>query len=98
MTDNDAPQTVISKDGTTIAFDQSGTGAAIIRIGGALEQRVMDSEPMQLATPLAQRFSVFQDNLRGHGDSTDTQPYAIEREIGDIDVLINVTRGSGDRA
>jgi len=54
-------RTVTSKDGMTIAFDQSGQGPAIILMGGAFEQRAMDSETAQLAALplLARRFTVF---------------------------------------
>ena len=74
---------VTSRDGTTIAFDQSGKGPALILVGGAFEQRAMDSETAQLAALplLAQHFTVFHYDRRGRGDSTDTQPYAVEREI-----------------
>ena len=37
-------RTVTSNDGTTIAFDQSGAGPALILVGGLFEQRAMDSE------------------------------------------------------
>ena len=89
-------RTVTSKDGTTIAFDQSGKGPAIILVGGAFEQRAMDSETAQLAALplLAQHFTVFHYDRRGRGDSTDTQPYAVEREIEDIEALINEAGGS----
>src|SRR5215211_746344 len=89
-------QKVTSKDGTTIAFDQSGTGPALILVGGMFEQRAMDSETAQLAAfpLLTQHFSVFHYDRRGRGDSTDTQPYAVEREIEDIDALIDVAGGS----
>jgi len=89
-------KTVTSKDGTTIAFDQSGTGPALILVGGMFEQRAMDSETAQLAAlPLmAQHFTVFHYDRRGRGDSTDTQPYAVEREIEDIEALIDVAGGS----
>ena len=89
-------RTVTSKDGTTIAFDQSGKGPAIILVGGAFEQRAMDSETAQLAALplLAQHFTVFHYDRRGRGDSTDTQPYAVEREIEDIEALINGAGGS----
>lgn len=88
-------QKVTSKDGTTIAFDQSGTGPALILVGGMFEQRAMDSETAQLAAfpLLAQHFTVFHYDRRGRGDSTDTQPYAVEREIEDIDALINAAGG-----
>jgi hypothetical protein len=79
---------VQSADGTTIAFDQLGKGPALILVGGALEQRAMDSETAQLAPLLAQHFTVLHYDRRGRGDSTNTQPYAVEREIEDIDALI----------
>src|SRR5215467_2352693 len=87
-------KTVQSADGTTIAFDQLGKGPALILVGGALEQRAMDSETAQLAPLLAQHFTVVHDARRGRGESTDTQPYAVEREIEDIDALITATGGS----
>lgn len=88
--------TVISKHGATIAFDQSGTGPALILVGGMFEQRAMDSETAQLAALplLAQHFTVFHYDRRGRGGSTDTQPYAVEREIEDIEALIDEAGGS----
>src|SRR5579859_5508213 len=87
---------VRSTDGTTIAFDQFGQGPALILVGGALEQRAMDSDTAQLAAHplLAQHFTVFHYDRRGRGESTDTQPYAVEREIEDIEALINEAGGS----
>jgi pimeloyl-ACP methyl ester carboxylesterase len=83
-----------SADGTTIAFDQLGKGPALILVGGALEQRAMDSETAQLAPLLAQHFTVLHYDRRGRGESTDTQPYAVEREIEDIAALITEAGGS----
>lgn len=91
---NTLQQTVSSKDGTTIAFDKLGAGPAIILVGGALEQRAMDSETAQLAAQLVQHFTVFHYDRRGRGDSTDTKPYAVEREIEDIEALIDEAGGS----
>ncbi len=70
---------VISKDGTAIAFDQSGEGAAIILVSGAFTDR---SQPtmVQLAALLASHFTVFNYDRRGRGESGDTVPYAVERE------------------
>jgi pimeloyl-ACP methyl ester carboxylesterase len=89
-------RTVTSRDGTTIAFDHLGKGPALILVGGAFEQRAMDSETAQLAALplLAQRLTVIHYDRRGRGDSTDTQPYAVEREIEDIEALINDAGGS----
>jgi pimeloyl-ACP methyl ester carboxylesterase len=87
-------KTVQSADGTTIAFDTSGKGPALILVGGALEHRAMDLETAQLAPLLSELFTVFHYDRRGRGDSTDTQPYAVEREIEDIDALIAEADGS----
>ncbi len=85
---------VQSADGTTIAFDKRGKGPALILVGGALEHRALDSETAQLAPLLAEHFTVFHYDRRGRGDSTDTQPYAVEREIEDIEALITEAGGS----
>jgi pimeloyl-ACP methyl ester carboxylesterase len=82
--------TVNSKDGTIIAFDESGRGPAVIMIGGAMVQRAMDVS----ATQLPQHFRVFNYDRRGRGGSSDTQPFAVEREIEDIEALINEAGGS----
>jgi pimeloyl-ACP methyl ester carboxylesterase len=89
-------KTVTSKDGTTIAFEQSGEGPALILVGGAFEQRAMDSETAQLAALplLSQHFTVFHYDRRGRGDSTDTEPHAVEREIEDIEALIDEAGGA----
>jgi pimeloyl-ACP methyl ester carboxylesterase len=73
-----------SADGTPIAFDLSGQGPALILVTGALNTRASSS----LTACLAQHFSVFAYDRRGRGESGDTMPYAVEREIEDIDALI----------
>jgi pimeloyl-ACP methyl ester carboxylesterase len=79
---------VTSKDGTKIAFDESGKGPAVILVGGAFQHRAIDQNMAQLAAILASYFTVFHYDRRGRGDSGDTQPYAVEREIEDIEALI----------
>jgi pimeloyl-ACP methyl ester carboxylesterase len=88
--------TVTSKDGTTIAYDKTGQGPALILAGGMFEQRAMDSETAQLAAlPLmSQHFTIYHYDRRGRGGSTDTLPFAVEREIEDIDALITAAGGS----
>lgn len=87
-------KTVKSKDGTTIAFDQSGQGPVVILVDGALQYRAFDQGTAQLADCLSKDFTVIHYDRRGRGDSTDTQPYALEREIEDIEALIEHTGGS----
>lgn len=87
-------KTVKSKDGTTIAFDESGQGPVLILVDGALQYRAFDQGMKQLADLLSKQFTVIHYDRRGRGDSTDTQPYALEREIEDIEALIDYAGGS----
>jgi len=54
----------------------------------------MDPETAQLAALLAPHLTVFHYDRRGRGDSTDTRPSAVEREIEDIEALIDQAGGS----
>jgi pimeloyl-ACP methyl ester carboxylesterase len=85
--------TLISKDGTRIAYEKFGSGPALILVDGALCSRQFGPMP-KLAPLLASRFTVYIYDRRGRGDSSDTQPYAREREIEDLDALIQVAGGS----
>lgn len=87
-------KTVTSKDGTTIAFDQSGTGPALILVHGAFLHRVTDQQMAQLATLLSPHFTVIHYDRRGRGDSGDRQPYTVQREVEDIEALIEEAGGS----
>jgi len=84
---------VISKDGTEIAYDRRGKGPAVILVDGALCFRSFG--PMaKLSELLAPNFSVYNYDRRGRGDSGDTQPYALRREIEDMEALIDEAGGS----
>ena len=85
---------VRSSDGTEIAFDRSGEGAPIILVGGAIQHRAVDPRTSHLAALLAQRFTVFHYDRRGRGDSGDTEPYAVEREVEDLEALVEEAGGS----
>ena len=84
-------RTVISKDGTKIAFDQLGDGPAVILVSGGSVDR---SSNAPLAALLAEHFTVFNYDRRGRGPSGDTPPYAVEREVEDIDAVIAEAGGS----
>ena len=83
-------ENVTSADGTRIAFDRLGDGPPVIVVGGATCDRAM-TRP--LAEELARRFTVLNYDRRGRGDSGDTAPYAVEREIEDLDALIAAAGG-----
>jgi pimeloyl-ACP methyl ester carboxylesterase len=84
-------KTVTSKDGTTIAFEQSGKGPTVVLVSAALADR---DGTAKLAKLLSQNFTVINYDRRGRGKSTDTHPYAVEREVEDIDALMDTAGGS----
>jgi len=85
--------TELSRDGTRIACDIQGSGPAVILIDGALCTRSSGSKP-DLVKLLASHFTVYSNDRRGRGDSSDTKPYAIEKEVEDIESLIDNAGGS----
>lgn len=85
--------TITSNDGTAIAYDRSGAGPTVILVDGALCSRAFG--PMEsLAALLAPHCTVVTYDRRGRGESGDTVPYAVEREVEDIAALINAAGGS----
>lgn len=82
---------VQSADGTSIVFEHSGMGPALVLIVGAFNDR---SSTKALASGLASVFTVYAYDRRGRGDSGDTQPYAIEREVEDLAAVIEAAGGS----
>lgn len=78
---------VTSHDGTPIAFERVGTGAPIILVDGAFCYR--EAGPMRaLARQLAPVATVYSYDRRARGESGDTLPYSVEREIDDIAALL----------
>jgi pimeloyl-ACP methyl ester carboxylesterase len=85
-------KTVTSKDGTRIAFEKQGHGPAVILVGGGLNSRIIG--PTDLAKLLASRFTTYIHDRRGRGDSGNSTPYAVRREVEDIEALIDVAGGT----
>jgi pimeloyl-ACP methyl ester carboxylesterase len=83
----------ISKDGTKIAFTKMGSGPALILVDGAFCYRE-NGPSAQLALLLARNFTVFTYDRRGRGESRDTAPYAIAREVEDLGSLVNEAGGA----
>lgn len=84
---------VLSNDGTPIAFERSGNGPALILVDGALCYRAFGPMP-DLARLLAPHFTVYTYDRRGRGESGNTAPYAVEREVEDIAALVQEAGGS----
>lgn len=83
-------QTVTSKDGTTIAYEKTGNGPALILVGGAFQDH---NGLAPHAALLAEKFTVYNYDRRGRGASGNTEPYAVQREIEDIAALIQAAGG-----
>jgi pimeloyl-ACP methyl ester carboxylesterase len=82
---------VHSQDGTTIAFNRSRRGPAVILVcGGSVDH----TSNAPLAAQLAEHFSVCNYHRRGRGESGDTPPYAIAREVEDIEAVVSAAGGS----
>ena len=89
--------TVTSKDGTSIAYNTTGSGPALIIVTGATAFRGFDPNLQRLADLLAAQYTVINYDRRGRGESGDEGPYdpstAPQREIEDIAALIQSAGG-----
>lgn len=83
-------QFATSRDGTRIAYDRTGTGPRLILVAGALGSREL-SFTRAFVTALSPHFTVVNYDRRGRGESTDTQPFAVQREVEDIAALVEAT-------
>src|ERR1700722_893960 len=82
-------ETVISADGTGIAYWREGSGPPLLLVHGG----VCDHLAWRFVGPfLARKFTVYTCDRRGRGESGDTPPYAVERELDDIDALLQMIR------
>jgi pimeloyl-ACP methyl ester carboxylesterase len=95
MTDSSF-DTTTSADGTTIAFDRHGDApSAIVLVPGIIQHRLIDSSLSRMAAALAAGGrTVIHYDRRGRGDSTDTPPYDVQREIEDLAAVIDAVGGS----
>ncbi|MGW7445668.1 alpha/beta fold hydrolase [Kitasatospora sp. NPDC054795] len=85
--------TVVSTDGTVLACSVTGSGPAVVLVDGALCHRGMGPSA-SIAEQLAARHTVWTYDRRGRGDSGDTPPFAVEREIEDLAAVIAAAGGS----
>ena len=83
-----------SKDGTTIGFEVEGAGPVVILVAGATQYRAVDQNiTPSLVRQLADSYTVVTYDRRGRGESSDTWPYAVAREVEDIEALIDALGG-----
>jgi Alpha/beta hydrolase family len=83
--------TARSSDGTTIAFDRLGVGTPVILVSGASTSRAVHT---RLAELLAADFTVLNYDRRGRGDSGDTPPYRVQREVEDLRAVLAEAGGA----
>ncbi|MHA6758381.1 alpha/beta fold hydrolase [Streptacidiphilus sp. PAMC 29251] len=82
---------VVSSDGTVIAYQQVGAGPVVVIVSGATCTGAADAP---LAALLAERFTAVTYDRRGRGASGDTRPYTVAREVEDLAALIAALGGS----
>ena len=76
---------VVSRDGTSIAYEVTGRGPALVLVSAALTDR---SGNRRLAAELAKHFTVINYDRRGRGDSTEVQPWGVAREVEGLEALV----------
>lgn len=83
---------VTSADGTMIGYDMlSDEQPLLVLVSGGLDD---GTESLPLGQQLADRFTVVTYRRRGRGDSGDTQPYAVQREVEDLAAVIDTATGT----
>lgn len=92
ITTSAAASIVTSRDGTRIAYTKIGAGEPVVLVDGALCHRAFGPNAA-LAEALARGFAVITYDRRGRGESGDAGEYAVEREIEDLEALIDAAAG-----
>lgn len=84
-----AMEKVTSKDGTEIAYIRRGQGPPMVLVDGAMSWTQL-GDSHTVAHELSKHFTVYSYDRRGRGESGDTAPYSIEREIEDLAAILKV--------
>jgi pimeloyl-ACP methyl ester carboxylesterase len=85
---------VVSHDGTRIAYSRVGSGEPLVLVDGALNDRALNGPNPRLAKVLASQFTVFTYDRRGRGESGDTPPSTVEREVEDLQAILEAAGGT----
>ena len=86
--------TARSADGTPLAMTITGDGPLLVLVEPAGHHRGFSAYD-GLVAHLHPRFTVVTYDRRGRGDSGDTPPYTVEREVEDLAAVIEATAGDG---
>ena len=79
-----------SADGTRIAFERIGSGPALVLVDGAMCYREF-GPARDVAAELADAYTVYIYDRRGRGESGNTAPYSVQREVEDLAAVIGAT-------
>ena len=90
MTETTTSAAAVSADGTVIAFSAWGEGQPLVLIDGATAYPALNPTNEEVGRLLSGEFRTYAFDRRGRGQSTDTAPYAVAREIEDIAALIEI--------
>ncbi|WP_095981532.1 alpha/beta fold hydrolase [Melittangium boletus] len=83
-------ETLLSTDGTPIAFTREGSGPSLVLVHGTNNDH---SVWTPVLPALRKRFTVYAMDRRGRGRSGDGGAYAIEREFEDVATLVDAVPG-----
>jgi pimeloyl-ACP methyl ester carboxylesterase len=81
---------VVSKDGTSIAFQKSGSGSPLVLVHGTAADYTRWQSILLL---LEAKYTVYAINRRGRSHSIDSGQYQIEREFEDIASVVDSIAG-----
>ncbi len=84
---------ITSADGTGIAFEETGTGPALVLVNGAMSYRASNPTGSAVAQALADRNTVYNFDRRGRGESGDADTYSVQAEVDDIAALVDHAGG-----
>lgn len=90
---NNMTEYTTSKDGTKIAYSRTGNGKPLILVDGAFCHRKFGANE-KLPPYLSEHFTVYSYDRRGRNESGNTLPYAIEKELEDLQAVIRKAGGS----
>ncbi len=75
-----------ARDGTEIGYRRSGNGPPLVLVHGGTADHTRWAPVL---SAFEDHFTVYAIDRRGRGESSDTEPYAIEREFEDVAAVID---------